>query len=105
MIGITLMLIAVAGINQPEHMFDTALARICEISVDIACCSLVDSLISPQSLHNVWRRRLDVWLPHMQTWLETTFQGHIRHKQPKHERLQLIHNTTDMTPHSHQPHT
>src|SRR3546814_18553053 len=29
MFGITLMLLAVAGINQPEHMFDTAIARIC----------------------------------------------------------------------------
>jgi len=95
--GVTLMLVAVAGINQPEHMFDTAISRICEISVGIACCSFVDSIIAPGSLSNAWRQRLDGWLSHMETWVGHAFQGHVGDKTVEQDRLRIIADISAMS--------
>jgi len=74
--GITLLLVAVAGVDHPEHMFDTAVARVCEIAVGIICCTVVDSILAPRSMKGMLRGKLDAWLSDVETWLDDMLRGH-----------------------------
>lgn len=73
--SITLLLIVIGGINSPQTVFDTAWARICEISLGVVCVAVIDSLVAPRSLASQIRARLRRWLPDMQQWLDATVEG------------------------------
>ncbi len=74
--GITLLIVGVSSVGQPEHMFDTALARVCEISVGILCCTVMDSVLAPRSMQGMLRGRLDAWLADVSAWIEDGLCGH-----------------------------
>src|SRR3546814_8589001 len=61
--AVTLMLVAVAGVDHPETMFDTVVARVTEISLGVLATTFVDSVIAPRSLGGLIRSNLRRWLP------------------------------------------
>jgi len=73
--GVTLLLVAVAGVNHPENMFDTAIARVCEITVGIICCTVIDSILAPRSMKNNLLDKLNAWLTDFDIWIGDALCG------------------------------
>ena len=92
--SITLMLVTVAGIDHPETMFDTAVARVSEISLGILATTLVDSVIAPRSLSGTLRASLQRWLPSVKQWATDVVDGHEADARGAHDRLKTL---TDIT--------
>lgn len=88
--GVTLLLIAVSGADHPEYMFDTAVARICEICVGLLCCTLVDSILAPRSLTPAMRGRLQTWLANMESWMDDALLGQRGDALTTHDRHRII---------------
>ena len=84
--AITLMLVAVAGVDHPEIMFDTVVARVSEITLGILATTLVDGVIAPRSLEGALRARLHRWLPSIETWAKDVLDGHEADAQGEHDR-------------------
>lgn len=95
--AITLMLVAVAGVDHPETMFDTVLARVCEICIGITLSTLVDSLIAPGSLANTLRGNLHRWLADIEGWIVDTLEGKTGDSTTAHHRLQTISDITALS--------
>lgn len=95
--GLTLMIVLVAGIDHPETMFDTALARLCEISLGIICATAIDSIIFPRSLGPIVRRRLRAWLPDMELWMEDALGISANKAANAHDRLKVIADMTSLS--------
>lgn len=95
--GVTLLLVAVASIDHPELMFNTAVARILEIGVGIFCCTVVDSVLAPRSLAPMLRQRVGVWLPHMQDWMGDVFLGKSRTVHKTADQQKSIADITSLT--------
>jgi uncharacterized membrane protein YccC len=95
--GLTLMIVLVAGINHPETMFDTALARVCEIGLGIVCATMVDTIIFPRSLGPVLRERLRGWLPDMERWMDDALLGRPDDAMAAHGRLKMIADMTSLS--------
>ena len=88
--AITLMLVAVAGVDHPEAAFDTVVARVSEIGLGIVVTTLVDSVIAPRSLAGTLRSGLQRWLPGMERWANDVFDGHERDAKEEHDRLKIL---------------
>jgi len=95
--GLTLMIVLVGGIDHPERMFDTALARVTEISLGIVCATAIDSLILPRSLAPVVRARLRGSLPDMERWMDDALDGREEGAGAAHDRLKVIADMTSLS--------
>ncbi|MBX6317028.1 FUSC family protein [Pigmentiphaga sp.] len=95
--GVTLLLVAVASVDHPELMFDTAIARVLEIGVGIFCCWIVDSAIAPRSLGPALHQRVGVWLPRMHTWMEDVFLGRSAMAATVHDQQRSIADVTSLS--------
>ncbi|MBA1204396.1 FUSC family protein [Pseudomonas capeferrum] len=97
--AITLMLVAVAGVDHPETMFDTVIARICEICIGITLSTLVDSLIAPRSLANTLRSNLHRWLADVESWIVDVLEGKTGDSASTvaHHRLQTVRDITSLS--------
>ena len=60
--GYTVALIAFPSVSDPGNIFDTALARVEEISLGIICASLISTVVFPRSVAPAVSRRVDNWL-------------------------------------------
>ncbi len=60
--GYTVALIAFPAVSDPGSIFDTALARVEEISLGIICASLVSTVVFPRSVAPAVSHRVDSWL-------------------------------------------
>jgi uncharacterized membrane protein YccC len=60
--GYSTALIGFPAVDEPGAMFDTALARVEEITLGILCATLVGSVVFPRPLGPVLTARLDSWL-------------------------------------------
>lgn len=87
--SITVLLIVIGGINSPQNLFDTAWARISEISLGIVCVGIVDAIVMPRSLAAQVRARLRRWLPDMQQWFDATLGGNFPDQKAE-DRLRVI---------------
>src|SRR3546814_18717517 len=79
------MLVAVAGVDHPETMFDTVVARVTEISLGVLATTFVDSVIAPRSLGGLIRSNLRRWLPDMDRWATDVIDGREPGEQEEHE--------------------
>jgi len=95
--GLTLMIVLVGGIDHPETMFDTAVARLSEISLGIICATMVDSIVFPRSLGPIVRGRLRAWLPHMERWTGDALGGRAGEERAARDRLQVIADMTSLS--------
>jgi uncharacterized membrane protein YccC len=60
--GYTVALIGFPSVSSPETVFDTAAARVQEVSLGIVCASLVSMLVLPRSVGSALTDRADAWL-------------------------------------------
>ncbi|WP_022980740.1 FUSC family protein [Ideonella sp. B508-1] len=67
--GYTAAMVGFPSVDQPEQLFDNALARVEEIGVGILCASLVHSLVLPVGMSGPLLGLLDRSLGHARTWL------------------------------------
>ncbi|MXO64165.1 FUSC family protein [Altericroceibacterium endophyticum] len=103
LLGITMLLVVVPAISQPESMFTTALARLTEIGLGIICVTVIDSIVVPRSIGPVMHQKLQVWLPDAQRWLRDVLNNPEQDQDDEHaaisassdnDRLRMI---ADMT--------
>ena len=60
--GYTVALIGFPSVSEPAAIFDTAVARLEEISLGIICASLVSTIVFPRSVAPAVAHRVDSWL-------------------------------------------
>ena len=60
--GYTAAIIGFPSVDTPGTIFDTALARVEEITLGIGCASVVASVVFPRRVGPVLATRLDAWL-------------------------------------------
>jgi uncharacterized membrane protein YccC len=60
--GYTVALIGFPSVSEPGAIFDTAVARLEEISLGIICASLVSTIVFPRSVAPAVAGRVDRWL-------------------------------------------
>jgi uncharacterized membrane protein YccC len=60
--GYTVAVIGFPSVSAPETVFDTAVARVQEISLGILCASLFSTLVLPRSVSSALTPRVDAWL-------------------------------------------
>jgi uncharacterized membrane protein YccC len=60
--GYTVALIGFPSVAEPASIFDTALARVEEISLGIICASLVSTIVFPRSVAPAVTGRVQTWL-------------------------------------------
>lgn len=60
--GYTVALIGFPAVSEPGAIFDTAVARLEEISLGIICASLVSTIVFPRSVAPAVANRVDSWL-------------------------------------------
>ncbi|MBR0706892.1 FUSC family protein [Bradyrhizobium liaoningense] len=60
--GYTVALIGFPAVSEPGAIFDTAVARLEEISLGIICASLVSTIVFPRSVAPAVAHRVDSWL-------------------------------------------
>lgn len=75
--GYTTAIIAFPSVDVPETVFDTAVARVTEITLGITCATLSHSLLWPRSVASALSPRLHRWLADAERWLgaETAERG------------------------------
>jgi uncharacterized membrane protein YccC len=95
--AVTLMLVAVAGVDHPETMFDTVVARVTEISLGVLATTFVDSVIAPRSLGGLMRSNLRRWLPDMERWANDVLDGRETGAQEEHDRLKILSDVTALS--------
>ncbi|MFP8966509.1 FUSC family protein [Pokkaliibacter sp. CJK22405] len=88
--GITLMLVAVAGINSPETMFNTVVARCTEICLGVVSTVLIDSIIAPRSMAPMLHQRMQSWLPDVEKWLTDILSHQSSDTAIAHDRLKTL---------------
>ena len=64
--GYTVGLIAFPSVSEPAAIFDTAVARVEEITLGILCASLVSALVAPRSVAAAVATRVSGWLADVQ---------------------------------------
>jgi uncharacterized membrane protein YccC len=67
--GYTAGIISFPTVDVPGTIFDTAVARVEEITLGIFCASVVSVLIFPQSAEPVMSARLDAWIRSAREWV------------------------------------
>lgn len=95
--AITLMLVGVAGVDHPETMFNTVVARTSEIGLGILATTFVDSIIAPRSMAGTLRDSLQRWLPSMARWSDDIFSGHADDAKAHHDRLKLLSDISSLS--------
>jgi uncharacterized membrane protein YccC len=73
--GYTLPLIALTTVDAPTTIFDTAVARVEEITLGIICASVVGSLLFPTSISSFVSGRLGAWLDDAREWARDIVSG------------------------------
>ncbi|ALR21504.1 MULTISPECIES: FUSC family protein [Sphingomonadales] len=95
--SITLMLVAVAGVDHPETSFDTVVARVSEIALGILSTTIVDAIVMPRSLGGTLRASIHRWLPDMENWARDIFDGHEADAKGEHDRLKTLADITSLS--------
>ena len=73
--GFTAALIGFPSIHTPEAIFDTAVARVLEISIGMVCATVVHGVFFPRPVVQVIDERVGVFLRDAAAWAEDTLAG------------------------------
>lgn len=73
--GVTLMLVLIAYLGQPERMFDMVVTRVTEISIGILSVTLVDALFMPGSVQPMLTKRISGWILDLEKWRDDCLAG------------------------------
>ncbi|AKH70142.1 putative membrane protein [Spongiibacter sp. IMCC21906] len=87
--SLTLMLVAVAGVDHPESMFSVVISRLTEVGLGILATTLIDGLF-PMSHAKQLQASLARWLPDMRHWAEAVLDGELQQGAVEHERIKTL---------------
>ncbi|WP_315837390.1 FUSC family protein [Bradyrhizobium prioriisuperbiae] len=73
--GYSAAIIGLPAALAPDTAFDFAVARCLEITLGIACATLIHHVVFPQRAGDALRRALDAMLPRMARWVGDALQG------------------------------
>ncbi len=73
--GYTAGIIGFPSVTDPVHIFQTALTRVEEISIGIACTTVVGTVVFPRPLGPVLAARIRAWLKPAGDWAEAALAG------------------------------
>jgi uncharacterized membrane protein YccC len=73
--GYTAAMIGFPSVTAPAQVFDTALARVEEISLGIVCATLIHSIVLPRGLAPALTLMLDKAVRDARNWMHDTLSG------------------------------
>ncbi len=73
--GYTAGIIGFPAVTAPGHIFETALTRVEEISIGIACTTVIGTIIFPRSLGPVLAQRIVTWVQPARDWAIAALAG------------------------------
>ncbi len=94
--GATLMLVLVAYLDQPEHMFTMVITRVTEISIGILSISFIDALWKPGSVQPVVQARANQWLADLQKWRSDILTADMGSRTEA-DRIKMLNDVTSMS--------
>jgi uncharacterized membrane protein YccC len=94
--GYTAGIIGFPSVTTPGHIFETALTRMEEISIGIACSTVVGTLIFPRPLGPVLARRIDGWAQPAREWAIAALTGEDDSSAAREGRRRLPFEATDI---------
>lgn len=96
LVGITLMLVLVAYIGQPENMFNLVVTRLTEIGIGILAVSMIDALIKPASIKPNLTARIDGWIHDLENWRDDCFIGQANHNTDV-DRIKILNDVASLS--------
>jgi uncharacterized membrane protein YccC len=87
--GYTVALIGFPSVSEPGAIFDTAVARLEEISLGIICASLVSTIVFPRSVAPAVANRIDNWLADAQRLSQVVLLRHGTNETRRGKRIKL----------------
>ncbi len=87
--GYTVALIGFPVVSEPASSFDTALARVEEITLGIICASLVSTVAFPRSVAPAVAARVDNWLSDARRLGQDVLAGHGTEQASRDQRLRI----------------
>ncbi|MEN4922904.1 FUSC family protein [Achromobacter spanius] len=85
--GYTAAMIGFPSVTDPSLVFDTALARVEEISLGIVCATLVHSIVLPRGLAPALTLQLDKAVRDARNWMHDTLSGKNAEQRDKDRRV------------------
>ncbi|HYP64383.1 MAG TPA: FUSC family protein, partial [Acidocella sp.] len=73
--GYTAGIIGFPAVTAPAHIFNTALTRVEEISIGIACTTMVATIFFPRPIAPVLARRITSWVSPAREWAVAALAG------------------------------
>ncbi|QVQ27890.1 FUSC family protein [Achromobacter deleyi] len=85
--GYTAAMIGFPSVTDPSLVFDTALARVEEISLGIVCATLIHSIVLPRGLAPALTLQLDKAVRDARNWMHDTLSGKNAEQRDKDRRV------------------
>ncbi|KRA01474.1 MAG: FUSC family protein [Achromobacter sp.] len=93
--GYTAAMIGFPSVTDPSLVFDTALARVEEISLGIVCATLIHSIVLPRGLAPALTLQLDKAVRDARNWMHDTLSGKAAEQRDK-DRRELANDITQL---------
>ncbi|WMN61664.1 FUSC family protein (plasmid) [Pseudoalteromonas xiamenensis] len=94
--GVTIMLVLVAYLDQPESMFTMVVTRVVEICIGILSVTFVDALIFPETTQTMLQLRVDNWISDLKAWRDDCLTG-IADQTTERDRLALLADVSSLS--------
>ena len=85
--GYTAAMIGFPSVTDPSLVFDTALARVEEISLGIVCATLIHSIVLPRGLAPALTLQLDKAVRDARNWMHDTLSGQTAEQKDRDRRV------------------
>jgi len=93
--GYTTAIIGFPSVGAPGAIFDTALARVEEITLGIVCATIVHTIVFPRDVGHALNERIKLFLRDGQTWIGDALAGR-RTPAEREERRRLASDITEL---------
>ena len=94
--GYTAGIIGFPAVTDPSHVFQIALTRCEEITLGIACTTIIGSLVFPRGMGPVLARRISSWVQPGVAWACAELAGESNAPPARQARRQLAFEATDI---------
>ena len=94
--GYTAAIIGFPSVTDPNMIFQTALTRVEEIVIGIACTTMVGTVVFPRSLGPEIARRIARWVQPTNEWAAASLAGEDEDKQTRAARYRLAVEVNDV---------
>ncbi len=95
--GYTAAIIGFPSVSNPGHIFETALTRVEEISIGIACTTLIGTIFFPRPLGPVLAARILAWVKPAVDWSQAALAGREEDAATRAARRQLAAEAVDIS--------